>query len=426
MKIINFKAENFKRLKAVSITPEGNIVEITGKNGQGKSSVLDAIWAALGGAEVIPKVPIHTGEDEATITLDLGDMKVIRRFRQKEDGATTSLVVENSDGSRPKSPQTLLNDLVGRFSLDPMEFVRLAPKAQFDALKVLVPGLDIDQIEADNQADYEKRTGHNRKAKEIRAAMAAINTPDKNVSRVDEAPILANIARAGEHNEEITERKGRRQDAERRAETAEREAKSCLDRIQALRDEISDLEERGANWTTEAQGLRQKLADAPPLPEPLNTAELSEALAAARAANAVADKQAQRAELDVQAEHHEKAAAALTAAMEAREDHKKASIANAKFPVEGLSLVINEVLIDGLPFSQAAKSQQIRTSVALAMAQHPAVRVVRIMDGSLLDSDAMTIVAEMAAANDCQVWIETVSDGHPGAVLIEDGHVKEI
>ena len=49
MKIIEFRAERFKRLSAVDITPEGNTVIISGKNGQGKSSVLDAIWLALGG-----------------------------------------------------------------------------------------------------------------------------------------------------------------------------------------------------------------------------------------------------------------------------------------------------------------------------------------------------------------------------------------
>ena len=49
MKIVSLEAENYKRLKAVEITPDGNMVVIGGRNAQGKSSVLDAIWAALGG-----------------------------------------------------------------------------------------------------------------------------------------------------------------------------------------------------------------------------------------------------------------------------------------------------------------------------------------------------------------------------------------
>ena len=39
MKIIRLSAENVKRLVAVEIEPTGNLVEITGKNGAGKTSV---------------------------------------------------------------------------------------------------------------------------------------------------------------------------------------------------------------------------------------------------------------------------------------------------------------------------------------------------------------------------------------------------
>ena len=49
MKILAFHAENFKLIKVVIIKPDGNIVEITGKNAQGKTSVLDGIYVALSG-----------------------------------------------------------------------------------------------------------------------------------------------------------------------------------------------------------------------------------------------------------------------------------------------------------------------------------------------------------------------------------------
>jgi recombinational DNA repair ATPase RecF len=39
-----------KRLRAVTIRPDGSLVQISGRNAQGKTSVLDAIEMALGGA----------------------------------------------------------------------------------------------------------------------------------------------------------------------------------------------------------------------------------------------------------------------------------------------------------------------------------------------------------------------------------------
>ena len=51
MRIVELKTENVKRIQAVEITPQGNVVVIGGKNGAGKSSVLDSIEYALHGGD---------------------------------------------------------------------------------------------------------------------------------------------------------------------------------------------------------------------------------------------------------------------------------------------------------------------------------------------------------------------------------------
>ena len=84
MRIIRLAAENVKRLVAVEITPKGNVIEITGKNGAGKTSVLDSIWWALAGNRTHQAVPVRRGETEAVISLDLGDIKVRREFSVRE------------------------------------------------------------------------------------------------------------------------------------------------------------------------------------------------------------------------------------------------------------------------------------------------------------------------------------------------------
>ncbi len=58
------------------------------------------------------------------------------------------------------------------------------------------------------------------------------------------------------------------------------------------------------------------------------------------------------------------------------------------------------------------------------MSLNPELKVVRVRDGSLLDEDAMKILAKMADEADYQIWIERVdSNGDVGFVL-EDGHLK--
>ena len=141
MKIVKFQAEHFKRLKVVEISPSGDMITLAGKNGSGKSSVLDAIYAALGGRDAAPEVAIARGEESARIRLDLGELVVTRKFTARD----TSFVVEAANGARFPSPQRMLDDLIGAIAFDPLRFVRLKPKEQMDELRKLV-AFDVDLV----------------------------------------------------------------------------------------------------------------------------------------------------------------------------------------------------------------------------------------------------------------------------------------
>jgi hypothetical protein len=112
----------------------------------------------------------------------------------------------------------------------------------------------------------------------------------------------------------------------------------------------------------------------------------------------------------------------LTAQLERIKDTKDTALRQAKFPIEGLGFSEAGVTFNGLPFHQAASSQQLRISLAIAMALNPTLRVIRIPDGSLLDDENMEIIRSMAREKDYQIWIEVV--GHKVGIQIEDGLVK--
>ncbi len=110
--------------------------------------------------------------------------------------------------------------------------------------------------------------------------------------------------------------------------------------------------------------------------------------------------------------------------MEARNAAKAKAIAAAKMPVAGLEFGDGEILLGGLPFDQASDAERLRTSIAIAMAANPKLRVIRVRDGSLLDDQAMTLLGEMAEAADMQVWIECVGDAGKVGIVMEDGMVR--
>ncbi len=175
MRIVRLQAEGFKRLVAVDISPEGDLIEVRGNNGEGKSSLLDAIFATLAGKDAAPIKPVRTGEEYALIRVDLGDLKVTRYFG--DDGAT-KLKVENAEGAVFTQGQTMLDALVGSISFDPLEFAGLSPKDQAAEIRRLVKlDVDLDDLAAKDRADMEARRDINRDAKAVKARVEAIVVP---------------------------------------------------------------------------------------------------------------------------------------------------------------------------------------------------------------------------------------------------------
>lgn len=433
MKIVRLEAENILRLAAVAIEPSGDIVEITGENGAGKSSTLNAIWMALGGEKTIPPEPIKLGADKGYVRLDLGDLTVTRTFKRRDDGDySTTLTVENKEGMRPQSPQNLLSTLVGRLAFDPLEFTRLKPEDQMKALRVFVPDYDFDAAAQANKEDFANRTDHNRHAKQLRAqadGIDAVGAPEK---PFDLDALIEDLEAVGTHNADIERRRAKR-DEFARGILANEERISRLDEsianrereIEALKRELATVKEDRQLMADTVARDKERLAAAPALPDPKDPSEIRGHIESAQRMNALFEKAQRKAELEKQAAEAEKRAEALTAAMAARIDAMDAAVAAAKMPVDGLTFGDGEILLNGVPFEQGSMAEKIRTSVAIAAAMNPKLRIAHVRDGSLLDRKSWQALAEFAREADMQVWVESVDSTRPGAIVIEDGRVRD-
>jgi len=154
LRIVEFRAENTKIIKAVQIFPgDKDVVTLTGKNSQGKTTILDGIWMALSGKNHIPDMPIRTGEKRAEIYLDLGDFRVTRKITGKSD----SLKVESSDGHQVTSPQRFLSSCLADLAHNPLEFMRMKPKEQLEIVQGLFP-LPIQTSEVEKIAGLTAKT----------------------------------------------------------------------------------------------------------------------------------------------------------------------------------------------------------------------------------------------------------------------------
>ncbi|UAJ80188.1 hypothetical protein IT072_03830 [Leifsonia sp. ZF2019] len=408
LRVLSLRAENYKRLVVVDISPTGNVVTIAGRNAQVKSSVLDALWAALAGGDAsrATQQPIRDGQDTAVVRLDLGDLIVTRRWT-KDDAGT--LTVESADGARYSSPQKVLDELLGRRAFDPLAFVRQSAKDQVATLVSMVElPFDPDDLERQRKGVYDQRTEVGRDVVRLEAQLAAYAAPDPTLPAEESsaADLLAEADAARAVNAEID----REIDILAAKDTIAEKAREALALAQAAVER--------AEFEQEAQ--RKLLAT---LPERADVAAITDRLSGLEDLNRRIRDQKHRAAVADELADRKEARAKLTIRLDEIEKQKADALAAVQFPVPGLSFDDAGVTLNGIPLGQASSAEQLRVSVALAMAANPKLRVLRIMDGSLLDQESMAIISELAAANDYQVWVEVVDESGKVGITIEDGQV---
>ena len=417
MRIIKLQAENVKKLKAVEITPTGDIVVISGKNGMGKTSVLDSIWFALGGGEATkhtPK-PIREGEQTAHVSIDLGDIIVSRNWT---DNDKTYLKVENKDGAVFKSPQKLLDEMVGRLSFDPLEFSMMSDKEQRDVLlSFLDTKVNLDELEGKKQAVYQERTIVNRDIKSLEGQLAGLGKPPADLpsEEVSTAQIMGEYREAQDTINKNNEVRQEYKVIQQQYVSAGLAVKALQEQLEEKQAVLAELRKAGKALQDKAKGLTDP--DISTFNEKIQTAEATNI--------AIRDAQKYR-EVKTQLDKLLKESDKLTEQIKTFDKTRIDAIEKAVFPIDGLGFDDSGVTYQEVPFKQASSAEQLRVSMAMAMSLNPKIRVIRITDGSLLDSQNMKIVEELAKKNDYQIWVERVDETGKVGIYIEDGEVKEV
>jgi len=400
MKIIRLTAENFKKLVAVEITPDGNVVTITGKNAAGKTSVLDAIIALFGGAAKAPAKPIREGQQYATLVAQTEDYIMRCQF----SNAGRKLEVRRTNHSKIKSPQALLDRITGQIAFDPLAFARMKNREQRDTLLALL-GLDLSDHEAKIEA---LRTDRNtlmaekkRLADQAERLQWIQDVPKKEVS----------VAR-------LAERLKTANDQNKDYETYERVIGERKAKLAQLRQQVDDLQRRIGEEENDLSGIEKDFSAMSRADTQAIERELAEAEETNRKVrnnqeySQAAERVDQLAE-HVNTKHHEIQAAEA-------DKTRAVSAVICRMPVEHLGIDENHVLLDGIPFADVNHAKQVEVSVAIAMAMNPELRVL-LVDGNGLDTESLAAIARMADDKDYQIWLERTDETGEVGFYIEDG-----
>ena len=412
MRIVQLIAENIKKLSAIDITPTDSMVLVTGPNGAGKSSILDCVVMALCGGREIPAVPIKKGADKGKITIDLGDYTITRSFTKDN----SYLKIENKDGSNVTSPQKFLDKIVGNISFDPLDFLNNEKKKQKDILLQLL-GVNVDEIDKQEKEAREQRTIVGRDATKAETLYKSIEyfSEVKSTKEVSVSDLSVKLREAMERNAAI--------DQETQAnENLKALAKKDLERIEELQGMIKELQEsvnqrKEMYITTKARLAGMVKVDTSEIESEITNVESTN-----QKIRANINRKAAQSDYDSYKEQYD----TLTKQIDGIATERKDLLANASMPVDGLSFDDGGLLYNGIPLDQASDGEKLMVSLGISMALNPTLRVLRIKDGSLLDSKNREIIAKMVADKDYQLWFESVgSDGKVG-ILIEEGEIVSI
>ena len=417
-RLVEVRATNVKALKAVAIKTDGkSLFKISGRNGQGKSSVLDAVVMAIAGPAAFPEKPIRAGENEASIFLDFTDLKLTRTIVATDDlkrGYTSTVKLEFRDSKRVKEKQTVLDALRGSpIADDPLKFATMDSKQRYNLVRGLIPNFDFDAKDAERQALFEDRTQVGRDRDKAKGAWQAIIVPpDAPLELVDVTQAAAALMDANRTNREIQEEHARRG---------------------RYADELEGMQDREAILVKQLQELRAGIAEHEktireyePVPEPIDVEAIEKTIRNAETINAGARRRQESMQRYSEYETLQEKWADLTTSIEAIDQEKRQAIEEADLPIAELTLADGDLLLDGLPFDQASTARKIRVSTALLMALKPELRVLLVREGSLLDDEARAALEADAKEYDFVVLMECVGeDVAGGGVVIENGEVIE-
>ena len=403
-----------KRVQAVLLEPAPNgLTVIGGKNGQGKTSILDAIAWALGGGKFAPTNPQHEGAmNPPTIEVTLDNGIVVRR-----DGTSATLKVTDPTGA--KAGQSLLDSFVSTFALDLPRFLSASSRDKcLVLLKTLGIGEKLDALDRDEDTLYNKRTaiGQIADSKE-KYAKELPEYPDAPEATVSISFLLSSQQEVLANNEENKRKRARLDDLKGAVRLAEQQRGVLAERIQALMAERDALDGdllRLAEDVRIAETATAALQDQ-------STAELEAQIANFEAINAqVAANMAKAAALD-EAAAQRSLYQSLTETIEQLRRDRLELLNNAGLPLPGLTVEKGDLLYNGMAWDCMSGSEQLRVAVAIVRRLNPECGFVLLDKLEQMDADTLREFGEWLEAEGLQAIATRVSTGEECTLVIEDG-----
>lgn len=404
IKINKLEIGNVKRVKAVSLEPTQNgLTVIGGRNGQGKTSILDSIAWALGGNKYKPSQPHREGSvlpPNLQISLSNG-------LEIKRDGKNSDLKVIDPSGQ--KAGQKLLDSFVEEFALNLPKFMESsnADKAR-TLLQIIGVGDKLAEFEKKEQELYNERLVIGRVAdqkKKFAAEMTYFQEAPKELISVSELiqeqqAILAKNA----ENERL---RGQRDSLKQRQTQLDSEIARLIEEKAKVDQQLEIAEKDALDLHDEStEQLEYSIS---------NTEEIN------RKVRANFDKDKAEQDAQVEKEKYDN----LSAQIDRIRLDKNQLLEDADLPLPGLSVAEGELLYKGQRWDNMSGAEQLKVSTAIVRKLNPECGFILIDKLEQMDLDTLKEFGQWLEQEQLQAIATRVSTGDECSIIISDGYGEE-
>lgn len=408
IKINSLELENVKRVKAVKLEPTKNgLTVVGGKNNQGKTSVLDAIAWALGGAKYKPSQPQREGSlVEPQLHIELSNGIVVERL-----GKNGSLKVIDPSGQ--KGNQSLLDSFISQFALDLPKFMEADKNTK---AKILLQIIGVgDRLSVFDKQESEL---YNRRTEIGRIADQKKKYADEMVQWDGVPEEIVSAAELIQQQQEILARNGRNQELRNQVNNLEAQKTLLEQRIEeaqktlnAMHEQFADLMEKLSIANTNAKDLQDE-----------STAELEESIANIDSTNAKVRDNLNKQRAQEEADEYKRQYGDLTTQIEDIRKARMELLNGVEMPLKDLSVQDGELIYKGQKWDNMSGSDQLKVATAIVRKTNPQCGFVLLDKLEQMDIDTMNEFGKWLQDNNLQAIATRVSTGDECSIFIEDGY----
>lgn len=420
MQITKIKIKNVLGIEAMEFEP-GKITSITGPNGSGKTSFLEALKGAVKGGHCAEL--IRNGSDEAQIVLEMDDGAILEKIINRKE-ATVKFV--DGEGKKIKKAPSYLKEIIDPIGLNPVKILTAEPKELtkilLDCIPLTMPKEEIQTITKMKLNENESRHPlqvieefremiFNDRAetnKEIKTKTTMKNEMQKTIPfKQDEKnwEQLLSESRSTLADLEEDKRKQRMEADDLLSKNLAHHKTQAQEKIDAINADLSKrIEAENKNYIETVEIIDN--ITTPPIEAAKKVVTENEVNFKNQAKIKGAENfiETKKQEIEDLQKDADQASDQLT-----KLDNLKNKLL-VNLPVKGMTVEDGQIKIDGVPFDSLNTASRIRFALMVAGLRKSELPLVCVDGLEVLDSETYELFKDEVSKTDMQLFMTVVSD----------------